>query len=95
MHYVLRPGIVRVSVCGVYLLIPNREASLSCPYVQRISIMAAAAIENIEKGLPVEKTYEMYRILSKQPENVVREKIDAMLHAFYEKGFLIRVEDKE
>ena len=93
MHYIVRPGIVRAKICGVYLLIPDRAASEVCPYVQRISLLVSAAVEVIEKGQPVENIYTIYRILTKKPEEEVRAKVDGLLADLCGKGFLIRVED--
>ena len=93
MHYIVRPGVVRTQICGVYLLIPDRKASEACPGVQRINFLLSAAVEELEKGHPVDNIYSFYRILSKKPEEEVRSKIDGILADLCDKGFLIRMED--
>ena len=92
MTYELRPGVICTKVCDTYLLIPNREASEHCVGVQRVGLIAAAAVENIEKRQPVENIYKIYSILSKKPDDEVHEKIDGMLEDLCEKGYLIRVD---
>lgn len=94
MRYKVRPGIVRAQICGVYLLIPDRAASEACPYIRRINLLLSAAVEVIEKGQPIEKIYTIYRILTKRPEEEIRQKVDRQLADLCDKGFLIRVEDE-
>ncbi len=94
MRYKVRPGVVRAQICGAYLLIPDREASEACPYVQRINLLLSAAVEVLEKGQPMENIYTMYRILTKRPEEEIRQKVDRQLADLCDKGFLIRVEDE-
>lgn len=94
MHYVLRPGIVKTQICGVYLLIPNREASISCPNVRRMNLLLAATVEIIEKGEPIEKAYTVYEILAKKTPEEAKRIVNSNLEQLCESGFLIKVEDQ-
>ena len=95
MRYVLRPGMVRTQICGVYLLIPDREAAESCPHIQRMNLIMASTVEFIEKGEPYEKAYVISEILQKKSKEEAQAYIDTMCANLCDKGFLIRVEDDE
>lgn len=93
MRYKLRPGVVALKICGVYLLVPNRAASEFCPGVQKVSLLLYAALELLERGDPMEKIYKMYEILTKQTPDAVKARVDGLLSDLCSKGFLVPVGD--
>ena len=95
MNYSPRPGIVRAKICGEYLLIPTRSASEECPEVMRLSLMGAALWEELEKGRELKKLYEVFAILSRKPEEEIRERTDKLLDRLYEKGYLVEAPSGE
>lgn len=92
--YKPRPGIVRVRICGEYLLVPTRKASEVCPRVIRLKLMAAALWEEIEKGNGMDKICLFFEKLSKKPKEEVEEQIDKVLRGLYENGYLIKAGDE-
>ncbi|MBO4848192.1 MAG: hypothetical protein J5586_03465 [Clostridia bacterium] len=93
MKYKLREGIVQTKICGVFLLVPTRAASESCPHIQKVGLLLYSAIELLERGEPIEKIYQMYQILTKKSDEEVRELVDGQLETLREKGFLVAAED--
>ena len=94
MKYILRPGVVRTSVCRIPFLIPDREAWEHCPYVQSISLPGAALIACIQNGESFDKAYNVCRILTRRTPEEARRRIDELAASLCEKGFLIAVEDE-
>ena len=66
MEYLPRPGIVRTSLCGMYVLIPSRIASNYCKKILPMTMAETMIWAGIEKGYPIEKTLERLRIFSKK-----------------------------
>ncbi len=93
MTYKCRPGIVRVKICGEYLLTPTRAASEACPKVLRLSIMKAALWEELEKGHDGSVVVRAFHALSRKPEEEIRKKVDQALTELYEGGFIIRADE--
>ena len=89
MKYTVRPGIVRVNICGAKLLVPDREASLACPQPMRLTMTGAVTWEYLAKGRPMEVIYKFYSIISKKTPEEIREKVDGYLATLCERGFLI------
>ncbi len=92
MRYNIRPGISHIKVCGVHLLVPNREASENCKEIMQLKLTGAITWELIENGRTIEDIYQLYRVLSKKDPEVVQKRVDSFLDDLCEKGFLIRVE---
>lgn len=91
MNYRLRQGIVFTKICGQYLLIPNRKASETCPHIKPLSIISAAMIENIQKGYPMEKIYQIYEVLSRKTKEESCKRIDQLAEELCKHGFLEKV----
>ncbi len=95
MKYKVRPGIILTEICGTYLLIPTREASEYCPSVIRISPLMVGIWKTIADDKPVENVYKVMQILTKKPDDEVKEFVDAKLDDLYEKGLLILREESQ
>ena len=95
MKYKTRPGIVLTNVCGASLLVPNREASVFCPYVIRLPLLWIIAWKALQKGDPIETICKALSILSNKSEEEAKIKLDEFLEKMSEKGFLIQEEDGE
>lgn len=92
MKYVLRPGIIRVKVCGVFLLVPNRAASESCPQIRRIGLLGSALIDKLESDESLDTLYEAYRIIKKTSAEEARKAVDDLLASLVDAGYLIAAE---
>ena len=96
MHYEPRPGVYMAEICGVYLLIPTREASAYCPGPSRLSLLGIAMWNLLSQGKPLDKLYRAWLILHKSDdEAAARQAVDAMLEKFCDAGFIILVEDEQ
>ncbi len=89
MRYKTRPGVVKVQICGSYLLVPNREASEYCQGVVQLKMLQTMGWEVLEAGGPVKDVYKLFSIFMRQPEEEVRSTVDTFLSRLREKGFLI------
>lgn len=94
MYYVLRPGVVKTKICGVFLLIPDRKASEICPRIQRLNLITALTLEVLEKREPIENAYRNYTYLSRKTMDEAKEKIDGILDDLCKKGYLICEENE-
>ncbi len=93
MKYKYRPGIVRVHICGECMLIPTREASETCPEIIRLPLLSAAVLEEIEKGRDLSIISNSFQKLTRRPASDIDSRIQNILEALCEKGYLIRTED--
>lgn len=95
MHYVTRPGVARVEICGRFLLIPDRKASEYCEEVVPVKFLGAVVWGMLCSGKPLEEISNFYSTMSRKPEEKARAELDAYLSGLCEKGYLIPVEDEE
>ena len=93
MKYQYRPGIVRVQICGEYLLVPTREASEACPEIIRLPLLSAAVLEEVEKGRDLSIISGSFQKLTRRSASDIDSRIHVILENLCEKGYLIRVED--
>ena len=94
MKYKVRPGVVKVQICGSYLLIPTRAAASSCKEIIQLKLLQTMGWELLSAGRPVDEVYKMFSIFTKKPEEENRRMVDTFLENLYEKGFLIKEEDE-
>ena len=71
MKYRTRPGLVMVDVCGVALLVPTRSTSESFPDVVPLSFLQIPIWEGLSRSVPMEKLYELFRILLKKSDEEI------------------------
>ncbi len=94
MNYKIRSGIVRIKICGEYLLVPTRKASETCPKIMKLSLMGAALWEEIEKGNGTDNICIIFQKLAKKPREEIEARINSILEDLCEKSYLIRVEEE-
>lgn len=94
MHYQPRPGIVKTKICGVWVLIPSREAFDHCRTIQRLPLLWAATWDAICQGTPMEKSVEVHQILTKKTPEETRARIEAFCQELCKKGFLMEVPEE-
>lgn len=95
MKYQLRPGVTRVSVCGVMLLVPTRQAYPACSTIFKLPLFWAMIWDLIEKGKSPEDAAKIFSILNKKPEAENLERIHTICETLAEKGYLIRSSDDD
>ena len=95
MKYKQRPGIVMTRICGDYYLIPTRSASEDVSCCVRLNLFSSIVWAAIGKEMPLERAYNTIHLISKQPEEQIREKAEKLMADFCEKGFLIETEGEE
>ena len=88
MKYRCRPGIVRVSICGEYLLVPSREAYSYCQKACRLTIFEASLWEDLEKGKGIEEVCKSFGLITKNQDSV-RKKAEIVLKRLVDNGYLI------
>ena len=94
MRYEPRPGIVLTKLCGMRVLIPSRAASAYCTTIRPLPMLWAAVWELLGQEDADEKIMRLYRILTKKPDQKIREELDQLLGSLYEQGFLIEKEEQ-
>ncbi len=95
MKYKPRPGIVLTKLCDTNVLIPSRVAYDACKSIIRLPMLWAMTWSLLEKGEPEEKILRAHKILTKQSDSVIREKLNEFYEQLADQGYLIRVEDSE
>ena len=93
MKYQYRPGIVRVRICGEYLLVPTREASEACPEIIRLPLLSAAVLEEIEKGRDLSIVSSSFQKLTGRSAEDIDSRIRSILENLCERGYLVQVGD--
>lgn len=88
MQYQCTPGVVMVKICGTRLLVPTHEAYSVCPNVVRLSLPAAMGWAVLQAGNPVSAVEHIFSILTKKPEDEVREIVGKVLSGLVEAGAL-------
>lgn len=93
MNYSCRPGIVMTKICGVWLLIPTREASEQCPGVIRLTLPSVIFWGMLEKNKTQEDMSHAFKILTHKTDEEIQKMIDSMLDSFLKKNLLIAEDD--
>ena len=95
-QYSPRPGIVRTKICGVYVLIPSREAFDACSSIQQLPMLWAATWDGLVNGRTLEETVNFHRILTKKTDEEILRNLETFYDGLAQKGFLIvKEEEKE
>ena len=94
MKYKPRPGIVSVSICGAFLLIPTREVYNVCNSALRLPIIWGVVYEMMREPIEEQKIRALICGLKRRPESEIRERFDRFCEELWEKGFLIRVSEE-
>ena len=95
MAYKTRPGIVRLRICGAYLLAPTRAASEECPHVMRISFLGALIWKLLEKEHDTRGMCALYSAFTRKPDKEVERDVADFLGTLCKNGFLIEVPDED
>lgn len=92
MEYKPREGIVKVSVCGVTLLVPTRRASEECPNIATLSMIESIFWSQLSKGKTVEDCCSFYSGLTFKPIEEARPVVEGIFERLAEKGFVVPAE---
>ena len=96
MNYRPRPGIVKTKLCGMQVLIPQREASAFCDSIKRLPLIWSVAWEAFSNGVSVENFLPIYQAFMKKSPEESRQNVELFCKSMVEHGFLIEVpEDSE
>ncbi len=95
MKYQPRPGIEMIEICGTHLLVPDRKASVLCPYTLRLHKLQSMVWSALKRNVSMDIIYQANALLMRKSEEEIRITIDSFLAELCDKGFLIPVEDDE
>lgn len=95
MNYKPRPGIVKVKLCGMNVLVPSREASAYCTSLYPLSTLWNATWEAFGRGTTIEKVVPVHALLTKKSPEECREKLEQFCRTMVEKGFFLEVSDED
>lgn len=93
MEYKPREGIVKVSVCGVNLLVPTRRASEDCPNIATLSLLESIFWSQLCRGKTVEDSCAFYAGLTFKPVEEARPVVESFFERLAEKGFVVPAEE--
>ncbi len=89
MKYSCRPGIVLSKICGVWLLIPTREASEHCPGILHLTLPSVFVWGMLEKGKSERDMCKALSILMHKDEDAMQDVLHSIIQSFLKKGALI------
>ena len=75
------------------LLVPTRSTSESFPSVVPLSFLQIPIWEALSKSVPMDKLYELFRVLLKISDEEIGAFLDTQLNQLYQKGVLIREDE--
>lgn len=87
--FILRAGVVPVTVCGETILITGSEARGKCPYTLHLSETSAYYLSLLEKGLSDAEMTEESAVYYGLDAEEAAEKISEFLGMLDEYGYLI------
>ncbi len=91
--YKTRPGVIKEKICGSYLLIPDRKASEYCRHVRQLGLLGSVTWNFVNENRPFDDLYKVYRILTKETDDQIKNRIDHFLEQLAQEGFLIKMEE--
>ena len=95
MNYRQRPGIVKVKLCGMNVLIPSREASANCTSIYPLSTLWNATWEAFGRGTTIEKSIPVHVLFTNKSPEECRERLERFCKTMVERGFMIEVPDDQ
>ena len=93
MTYRCRPGICLEKICGTWLLIPTREASVHCPHIHKLTLPSVLLWGMLENGKSMEDMKKALTILTHKENDEIQSMIDSMLQSFIDKGLVFGEEE--
>ncbi len=93
MAYKIRPGIVRVRICGKDLLVAKRSVWDECPRVRAIPKLWAACWAVMENDRTDDDVVTAFAGLLRKPENEIRERFAKIFRTLYDENYLIKVQE--
>ena len=94
MAYKIRPGIVRVRICGKDLLVAKRSVWEECPRVRIIPKLWAACWAVMENDRTDQDVVAAFAGLLNKSEDEVRERFDKIFRTLYDENYLIKTEER-
>ena len=95
MRYKPRPGIVKVKLCGMNVLVPSREASAYCSTLCPLSMLWNATWEAFGRGTTIDKAVPVHEFFTKKSPAECRESLERFCKTMVERGFMIEVPDDQ
>ena len=94
MNYKPRPGIVKVKICGMNVLVPTREAAAYCTTLQVLPTLWSATWEAFGRGTTIDKAVPVFEMLTKRPPEQCRERLERFCRVMVERGFFLEVPEE-
>lgn len=82
-------------LCGMNVLIPQREASAFCSSIQRLPFLWAATWDAFSRGTTIEKSVPVHVMLTKKTPEECRADLEKFCRTMVERGFMIEVPDDQ
>lgn len=95
MIYKPRPGIVKTKLCGMNVLVPQREASAFCASLQPLSFLWSATWDAFCNGSTIEKSVPVHVLFTKKTPEDCRADLEKFCTTMVERGFMIEVSEEE
>ena len=95
MTYRIRPGIVRLKICDVDLLVATRAVWEQCPRVRPIPRLWSACWAIMEQeGRTDRDVVRTFMTLLRKPEEEIRATFDPIFQTLCAEGYLVPAEDE-
>jgi len=95
MNYKPRPGIVKLKLCGMNVLVPTRAASGECHVIQPLPMLWSATWEAFARGGSIEKAVPVHVLMTKKTPEECRANLEQFCRDMVQKGFFIEVPEEE
>ncbi len=87
--FYIRPGIVKVNICGTDLLVATRAVWQECPRIRRLPKLWSVCWGIMEKGKSDRETVKIFSDLLKRPEEEIRKRLEKCFSTLAEEGYLL------
>lgn len=94
MNYKQRPGIVKIKLCGMNVLVPTREASACCQSLQVLPTLWSATWEAFGRGATLDAAVSVHSMLTKKSPEECRQRLERFCGNLVEQGFLMEVPEE-
>ena len=94
MPYQLRPGVIKTSICGVWLLLATRSAAAACKQSRQLTLPEALCVDTVIKGLPEEHLKTALRIVTKLPDGEPEQELRRIFDVLVQEGWLLEEQDR-
>ena len=95
MKYQVRDGIVKLKICGIIFLTPNRKESKNCKPIMPLNVFNGIIWQMLYKGQTLEEIYSIFEKMLMMSENSAsyKEVVNEYLKELVDNGFVVEIED--